>query len=173
MPILNRLTREEDIRTASAVPYRLLEEVPQLSAGDSGSQNILLHGDNLQALKSLLPFYAGQVKCIYIAPPYNTGSAFGHYDDNLEHTQWLGIMWPRLELSRELLSEDGSIWVSIDDAEGHYLKVIMDEVFGRRDLISNIVWQKIYTVKNSAKYISAMHDHILTYARSKDNCRPN
>ena len=173
MPILNWLTREEDIHAAARVPYRLLEEVPGLSAGDPSSENILMQGDNVQALKALLPFYAGRVKCIYIDPPYNTGSAFEHYDDNLEHTQWLGIMWPRLELLRELLSEDGSIWVSIDDNEGHYLKVIMDEVFGRRNLISNIVWQKIYTVKNSAKYLSAMHDHILAYARSKDQWRPN
>ena len=139
MPILNWLTREEDIHAARRVPYRLLEEVPEFSAGDPGLANILMQGDNLQALKALLPFYAGRVKCIYIDPPYNTGSAFEHYDDNLEHTQWLGIMWPRLELLRELLSEDGSIWVSIDDNEGHYLKVIMDEVFGRRNLISNIV----------------------------------
>ena len=156
MPILNWLTRDKDIRAAARVPYRLLEEIPQLSAGEPGADNILMHGDNLQALKSLLPFYAGRVKCIYIDPPYNTGSTFGHYDDNLEHTQWLGIMWPRLELLRELLSEDGSIWVSIDDNEGHYLKVIMDEVFGRKNLISNVVWQKIYTVKNS-RQVSFCH----------------
>ena len=173
MPILSWLTRDEDIRAASHVPYRLLEEVPNLSSSDPESGNILIQDDNLEALKALLPFYAGRVKCIYIDPPYNTGSAFEHYDNNLEHTQWLAMMWSRLELLRDLLAEDGSIWVSIDDNEGHYLKVIMDEVFGRNNLISNVVWQKVYTVKNSAKYLSDMHDHILSYARSKSKWRPN
>ena len=96
---------------------------------------MLVQGDNMEALKALLPFYAGRVKCVYIDPPYNTRSAFEHYDDSLEHSQWLAMMWPRLELLRELLTEDGSIWVSIDDHEGHYLKVIMDEIFGRKELL--------------------------------------
>jgi adenine-specific DNA-methyltransferase len=104
---------------------------------------MLVQGDNLDALKALLPFYAGQVKCIYIDPPYNTRSAFEHYDDNLEHAQWLAMIYPRLVLLRELLAEDGSIWVSIDDNEGHYLKVLMDEVFGRRNFITNVIWRKI------------------------------
>ena len=142
MPILNWLTRDEDIRAASCVPYRLLEEASDMSAGDPNAGNLLIYGDNLDALKALLPFYAGQVKCIYIDPPYNTRSAFEHYDDNLEHSKWLAMMWPRLELLRELLAEDGSIWVSIDDNESHYLKVIMDEVFGRSNFIANFVWQK-------------------------------
>ena len=146
---------------------------PELSTDDQGMGNMLVQGDNLEALKALLPFYAGQVKCIYIDPPYNTRSAFEHYHDNLEHTQWLSMMWPRLELLRDLLSEDGSIWVSIDDNEGHYLKVIMDEVFGRSNFISNVVWQKLYTVKNSTRYLSDMHDHVLAYARSKDEWMPN
>ena len=165
MPILNWLTRDEDIRTAQHVPYRLLEEVSDLSAGDGGAGNMLIQGDNLEALKALLPFYAGRVKCIYIDPPYNTRSAFEHYDDNLEHTQWLAMMWPRLELLRDLLAEDGSIWVSIDDNEGHYLKVIMDEVFGRKNFVTNVVWQKSYTSNQTAKYISDTHDHILLYGR--------
>lgn len=173
MPILSWLTRDEDIRRASRVPYRLLEEVPDLSAGDGDAGNMLIQGDNLEALKALLPFYAGRVKCIYIDPPYNTRSAFEHYDDNLEHTQWLAMMWPRLELLRDLLAEDGSIWVSIDDNEGHYLKVILDEVFGRTNFVANVVWQKVYTVKNSAKYLSDMHDHLLVYARSKNQWRLN
>ena len=172
MPTLNWLTRDEDIRAASRVPYRLLEEARDLSAGETDSGNALIQGDNLEALKALLPFYAGQVKCIYIDPPYNTRSAFEHYDDNLEHTQWLAMMWPRLELLRELLAEHGSIWVSIDDNEGHYLKVAMDEVFGRSNFIANVVWQKLYTVKNSAKYLSDMHDHLLVYSRSKNQWRP-
>jgi adenine-specific DNA-methyltransferase len=173
MPILNWLTRDEDIRTAQHVPYRLLEEVPHLSAGGGGAGNMLIQGDNLEALKSLLPFYAGRVKCIYIDPPYNTRSAFEHYDDNLEHTQWLAMMWPRLELLRDLLAEDGSIWVSIDDNEGHYLKVIMDEVFGRSNFIGNIIWQKRTSPANDAIYFSKDHDNTLVFARDKSTWRPN
>ena len=173
MPTLNWLTRDADIHAAARVPYRLLEEAADLSAGEPEAGNMLIQGDNLEALKALLPFYAGQVKCIYIDPPYNTRSAFEHYDDNLEHSKWLAMMWPRLELLRDLLAEDGSIWVSIDDHEAHYLKVIIDEVFGRSNLIANVVWQKVYTVKNSAKYLSDMHDHVLCYARSKSLWRPN
>ena len=142
MPTLHWLTRDKDIRAAASVPYRLLGEVSDMSAGDADVSNMLIQGDNLEALKALLPFYAGQVKCIYIDPPYNTRSAFEHYDDNLEHTQWLALMWPRLELLRELLTEDGSIWVSIDDNEAHYLKVVMDEIVGRRNFVANVVWQK-------------------------------
>ena len=130
MPILDWLNREGDVKAADAVPYRLLESVDDLSYGDPHSPNMLIQGDNLEALKSLLPYYAGQVKCIFIDPPYNTKSAFEHYDDNLEHSSWLSMMYPRLELLRELLAEDGSIWVTIDDNEAHYLKVIMDEIFG-------------------------------------------
>ena len=105
---------------------------------------MLIQGDNLEALKALLPYHAGQVKCIYIDPPYNTGAAFEHYADNLEHSMWLAMMWPRLGLLRELLAEDGSIWVSIDDREGHYLKVVMDEVFGRQNFLSSFIWKKSY-----------------------------
>lgn len=163
MPTLHWLTRDRDTQAAKSVPYRLLEEVPTLGGGDLTAGNMLIQGDNLEALKALLPFYAGRVKCIYIDPPYNTKSAFEHYDDNLEHTQWLAMMWPRLELLRELLAEDGSIWVSIDDNEGHYLKVIMDEVFGRSRFVSNIVWQKRTSRENRAA-IGSAHDHILLYA---------
>ena len=120
----------------------------------------------LEALKALLPYYAGQVKCIYIDPPYNTGAAFEHYNDNLEHSMWLAMMWPRLELLRELLAEDGSIWVSIDDREGHYLKVIMDQIFGRSnflaicDLAKNLYYQKF-----SKASISDMHDFVFCFAK--------
>ena len=168
MPLLHWLTREQDARAASRTPYRLLEEARELSAGDADSGNLLIQGDNLEALKALLPFCSGRVKCIYIDPPYNTRSAFEHYDDNLEHTQWLAMMWPRLELLRELLAEDGSIWVSIDDNEGHYLKVVMDEVFGRKNFVANIVWQKSYTSNQTAKFISDTHDHIFLYALSSE-----
>ncbi len=167
MPTLNWLTRDEDLRAASRVPYRLLEESPELSAGEPNAGNMLIQGDNLEALKALLPFYAGQLKCIYIDPPYNTRSAFEHYDDNLEHTQWLALMWPRLELLRDLLAEDGSIWVSIDDNEAHYLKVVMDEVFGRKNFIANIFWQKTHTRENRTD-VSAVHDNIVLFARDRE-----
>ncbi|RDI59182.1 site-specific DNA-methyltransferase [Microvirga subterranea] len=173
MPILHWLTREEDTRATRRVPYRLLQEEPSLSYGDPDFPNMLIQGDNLEALKALLPFYAGQVKCIYIDPPYNTRSAFQHYDDNLEHTQWLAMMWPRLELLRDLLAEDGSIWVSIDDNEAHYLKVVMDEVFGRKNFVANVVWRKNYAPKSSAKYFSEDHDHILVYAKVLRLWSPN
>ncbi|RUQ41003.1 MAG: site-specific DNA-methyltransferase, partial [Candidatus Competibacteraceae bacterium] len=163
MPLLHWLTREEDIHRAAHAPYRLLEAAP-LSHGDRDTGNMLIQGDNLDALKALLPYYAGKVKCIYIDPPYNTRSAFEHYDDNLEHSQWLAMMYPRLELLRKLLSEDGSIWVSIDDNEGHYLKVIMDEIFGRKNFVSNIIWEKADSQRNSAKQFSSDHDHILVYS---------
>lgn len=109
------LTREVDVKAVDGVPYRLLELDDALSFGDADSGNMLIQGENLEALKSLLPYYRGAVKCIYIDPPHNTRSAFEHYDDNLEHSKWLAMIWPRLELLRELLAEDGSIWVSIDD----------------------------------------------------------
>jgi adenine-specific DNA-methyltransferase len=140
----------------------MLEPVEQV--GDASSQNLLIQGDNLDALKALLPFYAGRVKCIFIDPPYNTKSAFEHYDDNLEHSQWLSMMYPRLELLRDLLSEDGSIWVTIDDNEAHYLKVVMDEVFGRKNFIANMVWQKRTSRENRAAVGSA-HDHLLVFAK--------
>jgi adenine-specific DNA-methyltransferase len=165
MPTLTWLTREQDLKISGQAPYRLLETVPELSDGDSGAQNMLIQGDNLHALKALLPYYAGAVKCIYIDPPYNTKSAFEHYDDNLEHSQWLSLMYPRLELLRELLSEDGSIWVSIDDNEGHYLKVIMDEIFGRKNFVANVIWQKRTSRENRAAFGSS-HDHILLYTPS-------
>lgn len=122
------------------MPYRLLDEVPELSfePGPDGGQGLLVQGDNLEALKALLPFYAGRVKCICIDPLYNTRSAFEHYDGSLEHAKWLGMIVPRLMLLREFLSKNGSIWVSIDDNEGHYLKVVMDEIFGRRNFVADV-----------------------------------
>ncbi len=166
MPTLHWLNDEEARRASRDVPYRLLEEGAGLSYGDPNTQNMLIQGDNLAALKSLLPYYAGLVKCIYIDPPYNTGSAFEHYDDNLEHSTWLTMMYPRLELLRELLRDDGSIWISIDDNEGHYLKVICDEIFGRQNFLSNVVWQKKYSPQNDDNGITQAHDHILTFAKN-------
>ena len=173
MPVLHWLTRDEDVTAADRVPYRLLEEMPGRGAGAPQAGNMLIQGDNLEALKALLPFHAGGVKCIYIDPPYNTRSAFAHYDDNLEHSRWLAMMWPRLQLLRELLAEDGSIWVSIDDNEAHYLKVMMDEVFGRGNFIDTVIWRKNYSPKSSARHFSSDHDYILVFAKSADAFRPN
>ena len=173
MPTLHWLTRDTDISAAVRVPYRLLEEAPNLSAGDPEAGNLLIQGDNLEALKALLPFYAGQVKCIYIDPPYNTRSAFEHYDDNLEHSKWLATMWPRLELLRDLLAEDGSIWVSIDDNEAHYLKVIMDEIFGRSNFVANVIWEKSDSPKMDSRIFSSRHDHVMVFARSVDSFSVN
>lgn len=163
MPTLTWLTRDDDLKRAGAAPYRLLEEMPDLGAGDRDAGNMLIQGDNLDALKALLPYYAGRVKCIYIDPPYNTRSAFDHYDDNLQHAEWLAMICPRLELLRELLSEDGSIWVSIDDSEGPYLRVIMDSIFGRQNFIASNIWQKRYSRENR-EAIGDVHEYILVYA---------
>lgn len=108
---------------------RILIEDTELSYGDPDTGNMLIHGDNLLALKALEQDFAGKIKCIYIDPPYNTGNAFEHYDDGLEHSEWLNLIKPRLEILRRLLSNEGSIWISIDDDESHYLKVLCDEVF--------------------------------------------
>lgn len=152
---------------------RILIENPQYSFGDPNSENMLIHGDNLLALKALEQNFAGKIKCIYIDPPYNTGNAFEHYDDGIEHSLWLNLMKPRLELLRNLLKNDGSIWISIDDDECHYLKVLCDEVFGRINFIANVIWQKKFSPQNDAKWFSDMHDHILVYAKNKDKWRPN
>lgn len=168
MPLLDWLNKSHALKTAARVPFRLLEA--QSSHGEvagANNDNWLIQGDNLEALKALLPFFAGRVKCIYIDPPYNTKSAFEHYDDNLEHSQWLSMIYPRLELLRELLAEDGSIWVSIDDNEAHYLKVVMDEVFGRGNFVANVFWQKTPTRENRTDF-SAVHDHILVYAKRRE-----
>lgn len=137
------------------------------------NDNMLIHGDNLLALKSLEQDYAGKIKCIYIDPPYNTGSAFEHYDDNLEHSTWLSLIKPRLELLRNLLAEDGSIWISIDDDEQAYLKVLCDEVFGRMNFVANVIWEKKFSPQNDAKWFSDSHDFIMVYAKNKNIWRPN
>ena len=142
MPILNWLKKDEAVTAAKKSTYRLLEEVPELSYGDPVNENLLIQGDNLEALKALIPFYAGKIKCIYIDPPYNIGSAFEHYDDNLEHSLWLTLIYPRLELLWELVADNGSIWISCDDRESHYLKIICDEIFGRINFIASNIWQK-------------------------------
>ena len=168
MPILHWLTREQDTRATARTPFRVLEEAGELSRGGEDSGNMLIQGDNLEALKALLPFYAGQVKCIYVDPPYNTRSAFEHYDDNLEHSRWLAMIWPRLVLLRHLLAEDGSVWVSIDNAEGAYLKVLLDEVFGRSNFVTTCVWQQ-RTTRENRKVFSEDHEYLHVYASKYSN----
>ncbi|RJQ28692.1 site-specific DNA-methyltransferase [Candidatus Parcubacteria bacterium] len=153
---------------------RILIEDPNKSYGDKSSENMLIHGDNLLALKALEQDFAGRIKCIYIDPPYNTGSAFEHYDDNLEHSTWLSLIRPRLEILKNLLDKDnGSLWISIDDDESHYLKVLCDEVFGRSNFVANVIWEKKHTRANDAKWFSDNHDHILVYAKNKSVWKRN
>lgn len=129
--------------------------------------NRLVFGDNLLALKALEQEFTGQVKCVFIDPPYNTGSAFTHYDDGLEHSIWLGLMRDRLEIIRRLLADDGSLWITIDDNEAHYLKVLCDEIFGRANFVANVVWQKRIGPDNRLPLGDA-HDHMLVFAVNKD-----
>jgi adenine-specific DNA-methyltransferase len=129
--------------------------------------NRLIFGDNLLALKALEQEFAGKIKCVFIDPPYNTGSAFEHYDDGIEHSLWLSLMRDRLELIRKLLSDDGSLWITIDDNEAHYLKVLCDEVFGRQNFVANVVWQKKFAPQNDAKLIDTNHDQVLVFAKIK------
>ena len=129
--------------------------------------NQLIFGDNLLALKALEAEYAGKVKCVFIDPPYNTGSAFTHYDDGVEHSIWLSLMRDRLEIIRRLLSDDGSLWITIDDNEAHYLKVLCDEVFGRKNFSANIIWEK-RTARDARKAFSSNHDHLFVYAKNLD-----
>lgn len=166
MPLLSWFNRDADLTRAALAPYRLLEPVASLSYGEPDAPNMLIEGDNLDALKALLPYYAGQVKCIFIDPPYNTKSAFEHYDDNLEHSQWLSMMYPRIELLRSLLSDDGSIWITLDDNEAHYFKVICDEIFGRKNFLCDIAWEKRYSPPPDTKDIGYVHDHVLAYRKS-------
>ncbi|MBC6624642.1 site-specific DNA-methyltransferase [Pseudomonas sp.] len=157
---------------------RILIEEPEFShhaeARREGDQfdNMLIHGDNLLALKALEtdPNVRGKVKCIFIDPPYNTGSAFEHYDDGVEHSLWLSMMRDRLEILRNILAENGSIWITVDDNEAHYLRVLCDEVFGRSNFIANTVWQKRYSRENRVVF-GAAHDHILIYAKNASNIR--
>ena len=129
--------------------------------------NRLIFGDNLLALKALEQEFTGKVKCIFIDPPYNTGAAFTHYDDGMEHSLWLSLMRDRLELLRKLLSEEGSIWITIDDTEAHYLKVLCDEVFGRKNFVSTFAWEKDKGRRGDTD-ISSAHDHVLLFAKDRD-----
>lgn len=168
---LTWLGKEKEIKIE---PRILIEDQEKSNCtNDPNTENMIIHGDNLLALKALENKYFGQIKCVYIDPPYNTGSAFQHYDDNLEHSTWLSLMKPRLEILKNLLSVEGSIWISIDDDEGHYLKVLCDEIFGRNNYINTVIWEKKYSPQNDAKWLSDNHDFILVYAKNKEVWRPN
>ena len=148
-------------------------ETGVLPNGKPWKGNMLIHGDNLLVLKALEQDYAGQIKCIYIDPPYNTGSAFEQYDDGIEHSKWLSLMRDRIEVIYNLLSKDGSLWISLDDNEQAYCKVLCDEIFGRNNFVANVIWHKKHTRANDAKWFSDNHDFILVYAKKKDQWRPN
>ena len=145
---------------------RILIENPEYSYGDPNTENMLIHGDNLLALKALEQDFAGKVKCIYIDPPYNTGNAFEHYDDGLEHSLWLSLISSRLKLLYKLLSNDGTIWITLDDNEVHYCKVLCDEIFGRQNFVQGIIWKSSDNSNNDAKQFSIDHNTILVYSKT-------
>ena len=194
MPTLNWIGKEAVVNHHHQVPFHLLKDVPDLACGEPGDGNLIVQGDNLVALKALLPYYAGQVKCIYIDPPYNTGNEGWAYNDNVNspvirdwlgktvgkegetldrHDRWLCMMYPRLALLRQFLREDGVIFVSLDDNEIHTLRYAMDEIFGSANFITTVLWQKVYSPKNSARHFSEDHDYIVIYAKKADTWKPN
>ena len=177
-----------------SVPYRQLKRDESRSCNPSSNEdNLIIHGDNLHALKALLPRYANRIKCIYIDPPYNTGNEGWFYNDKVNnpvmrewlkkhnpidnedmerHDKWLCMMWPRLHLLKELLADDGAIFISIDDNEQHRLRMLMDEIFGAGNFVTNIIWQKKFSPQNDAKYFSDNHDFVVCYAKDKETWRP-
>jgi adenine-specific DNA-methyltransferase len=159
MPFLDWVNKNQAVQTSDDVPYHLLQHKKSYGDTDAAKENLIIQGDNLQALKALLPFYTSKVKCIFIDPPYNTQSAFEHYDDKLEHSQWLSMMYSRLVLLRELLTLDGFIIVHLDDAESHYLKVMMDEIFTRSNYHASLYVQTRYADK-TLKSAMAYHKQI-------------
>ena len=194
MPTLNWIGKDAVVKHHKEVPFRLLEAVPELSCGDADNGNLIVQGDNLHALKALLPRYAGQVKCIYIDPPYNTGNEGWVYNDNVNspeirkwlgevvgkegetldrHDRWLCMMYPRLVLLKQFLREDGAIFVSIDDNEVASLRLLMDEIFGAGNFVSSIIWEKRYSPQNAVKWFSESHDFVVVYAKKKDFWKPN
>jgi site-specific DNA-methyltransferase (adenine-specific)/adenine-specific DNA-methyltransferase len=196
MPTLDWIGKKAVVEHHKQVPFHLLRCNDALSVGEPGSGNLLVQGDNLLALKALLPYYAGQVKCIYIDPPYNTGNESWVYNDNVNspemkdwlgkavgkeiedlsrHDKWLCMMYPRIALLREFLREDGAIFVSIDDNEVHLLRLMMDEIFGARNFKACITWQRKYSVSNNFKGIATIIDYVLVYSKSdkfKNNLLP-
>jgi adenine-specific DNA-methyltransferase len=194
MPTLNWIGKEAVVNHHQQVPFHLLKDVPELACGEPGDGNLIVQGDNLVALKALLPYYAGQVKCIYIDPPYNTGNEGWAYNDNVNspvirewlgkvvgkegetldrHDRWLCLMYPRLALLRQFLREDGAIFISLDDNEVQALRYVMDEIFGAANFITTVLWQKVFAPKNTARHFSEDHDYVVVYARNANVWRPN
>lgn len=194
MPTLEWIGKDKVVNHHLDVPYRVLERQYSFDENgkhdaDNGSENMIIHGDNLEALKSLLPQYEGRVKCIYIDPPYNTGNEGWVYNDNVNdprirewlnktvgkegedlsrHDKWLCMMYPRLKLLQKLLAEDGAIFISIDDTEYANQKLICDEIFGSNCFVSNISWQRTYSTRNDSKGIVYEVEHILVYSKTPD-----
>lgn len=154
---------KDDVR--ESIEPRILIENSEYSYGNTDSGNMLIHGDNLLALKALEQEYAGKVKCIYIDPPYNTGNAFEHYDDGLEHSIWLNLMSQRIKILHKLLSKDGALFINIDETEHAYLKVLLDEIFGRKNFIGDIIWKKRKGGGNDSRFIALDHDYIIVFAK--------
>ena len=194
MPTLNWIGKEVVVKHHKDVPFRLLEPVPELSCGNADSGNLIVLGDNLHALKALLPRYAGQVKCIYIDPPYNTGNEGWAYNDNVNspeirrwlgevvgkegetldrHDRWLSMMYPRIILLKRFLRDDGAIFISIDDNEVAALRLLMDEIFGAKNFVATVLWQKIFSPKNSARHFSEDHDYVVVYAFNANAWKPH
>ena len=195
MPTLEFKGKQHIYAHHLTVPYRPLVPDPARSLNPDGADdNLIIHGDNLHALKALLPRYAGRVKCIYIDPPYNTGNEGWVYSDQVNsplmrewlrengpvdnedlerHDKWLCMMWPRLHLLKELLADDGVIFVSIDDNEQHHLRMLMDDMFGASNFIATIIWHKMDSPKNTALHISEDHESLHIYARNADVWRSN
>ncbi len=185
MPTLNWIGKEAVVNHDKEVPFRLLRKVKSASVGDN-SQNLIIHGDNLEALKALMPYYGGKVKCIYIDPPYNTGNENWVYNDKVNspkikkwlgkvvgresedlcrHDKWLCMMYPRLKMLHDLLSEDGVLMMSIDDFEITHLRNIADEVFGEQNFLTQVIWHRKRGKDNSAKFFSRVHEYIVIYAK--------
>ncbi|MBO4371464.1 MAG: site-specific DNA-methyltransferase, partial [Bacteroidales bacterium] len=193
MPTLNWIGKDKIVNHHNDVPFRVLDE--KYSFGEP-SDNMIIHGDNLEALKALLPKYENRIKCIYIDPPYNTGNEHWVYNDNVNdphiqkwlhdtfhesgitvddltrHDKWLCMMYPRLVLLQKLLSNDGAIFISIDDNEQANLKLMCDEIFGANNFVGNVIWEKKYSPQNDARWFSDSHDFVLVYAKNKDIWRP-
>jgi adenine-specific DNA-methyltransferase len=163
MPFLDWVNKNQALGQAKEIPYHLFQS--EASYGKD-SENLLIQGDNLFALKALRPLYEGQIKCVFIDPPYNTKGAFEQYDDKLEHSQWLSMMYPRLSLLRDLLAEDGSIWISLDNSEAHYFKVLADEIFGRSNYLGDLIWKKRKGGGNDSHFFAVDHDYIIAYAKN-------
>jgi len=175
MPILNWLNKDEAITVAKKCTYRLLEEVPELSYGDDKSGNLIIQGDNLEALKAIIPYYAGRIQCVYIDPPFNTEQAFDNYDDNLEHSIWLSTMYPRFELLHQLIKEDGTFFLHLDDNEIAYAIVICDEIFGRKNRIflSTFKQSSASGPKAINPGVVSTSSFIVCYAKNKSKWKSN